>query len=667
MKVVAFDTESHRIKPGMNCPRPVCLTYSYDGENVVLLDRADGLDWLTTQLLNPEIIFTGVNLPYDFSVCAAEDPKLLPLIFDAYEKGRVRCMSTRQCLIDIAKGEHKYRHTADGHVKTGYGLDDLVLYHFGFTVEKEGETPENPAWWRLNYGSLDGIPVDEWPAPAKIYASDDARWSYKLWDKVFKEEAFDIPNEVEQNCAAWALRLSSVWGLRTDAEATALFRKSVKKEYDDAYVKLKKIGIVREDGSRDMKLIGVIVEDAYKSAGLPVPRTPSGKAKTSEEVLTVVGDDGKPLNEYLALLGATSELRTTLSRYVPMLELGTKVPANPGWVPLLETGRVACREPNVMNPPRNAVKVERGVDADGKKIYETLGDVRSCFRPRPGKCYVGADYDGAELRSWCQVCISLLGYSTMSEAIKNGDDLHLRLAAVILGITYEEAVQRYNDGDEVVVETRQFSKKPNFSLPGGVGAPRLQAMFKEEGIIISLEQAKRYKQAWIQTWAEGKPYLDLVSAQTRTGECMVHQISSGRIRYVSGPKVYSETANTYFQALTSDGAKAAMWQIQKECYLEELHSPLYGARLVLFLHDEFILECDEDRADAVATRLREVMISEMKKFLPDVPVDATPICTRKWIKGAKPVRLDGKLVPGRAEKQDGKTVWVPDLLERMAA
>jgi hypothetical protein len=203
----------------------------------------------------------------------------------------------------------------------------------------------------------------------------------------------------------------------------------------------------------------------------------------------------------------------------------------------------------------------------------------------------------------------------------------------------------------------------NFGLPGGMGPPRLQGSFKEDGINISLDQAKRYKQAWIDTWAEARPYLDYMSARTRTGDTTLEQLRSGRIR---GRVGYSDGLNSYFQGLTSDGAKAAMWQIQKECYVLR-ESPLYGARMVLFLHDEFILECREENCDAVARRLKEIMISEMKKFLPDVPVDATPICMRRWVKGAKPVFVDGKLVPGRAEKKDGKVLWVPDVLEKRRA
>ena len=120
MRFVSFDVESHRIKPGMVCPRLVCLSWAENG-NVDLLDRSGGVAWLREQL-EGDVYLIGHNIPYDLSVVAAEDPEwFIPRIFAAYEAGRIRDTLVRQNLIDIAKGEHKFR---DG-VKTEYGLDVL--------------------------------------------------------------------------------------------------------------------------------------------------------------------------------------------------------------------------------------------------------------------------------------------------------------------------------------------------------------------------------------------------------------------------------------------------------------------------------------------------------------------------------------------------------------
>lgn len=939
MKIVAFDTETHRIRPGMVCPRPMCLSYSDNGTSAHLLSREDGIAWLREHLeraCRGELYLVGHNTPYDLSVCAAEDPSLLPLIFEALERGVVKDTMIRQALIDIAVGEHKYRIERGERVKTGYDLAALVRYYFDREIDKGEDDPSHP---RLRYGELEGVPISDWPEAFVAYALDDAIETWNVWQAQDIRIGHEpVPNEDEQNQAAWALRLAGIWGLRTDAERVAEFRAHAQAMYDRMYAKLKAAGIVRQDGTRDMEAITTRVEAAYAALGRSCPRTPKGKPKTSEEALSESGDAD------LELLAATSELRTTLSRYIPMLELGVATPMNPGWITLLETGRVAAREPNPLNPPRNSL----AVDFEGEHVQ--LGDVRGCYAPRPGWVYVSADYDGAELRSWAQVCIDLIGFSALADALREGQDIHLRLAAEFLGIPYAEAVALYEAGDEGITNLRQIMKVPNFGLPGGMGAKRLVAAFKQVGIVITEARASQIIHAWRRTWTEAPKYLDYISGITIINDATIRQLRSGRVRgglgysdcancvdyetealtqrgWLKGDEIrltdklltknavtgalewqtptrishypnyegeliefrsktfnavttpdhrwlvsdregrslcvtsatisrcgehkihrtgrlnvkdapFSDdflelvgwvltdgsypkrgqtgfastirkmfpdrvltadfvaqlsrrqanllaevmflgdgtkqktfeafftrsrsaadafqmllmqagfaskvswrdmskhkpqsskmgnipkmsgiwdvrkytreqsqvvqhqvkewatagkkgvwcpsvpnsyfvarrggtsyvTGNSYFQGLTADGAKAAMWEIAKECYgvasgegattrYAARQSPLYGSRMVLFLHDEFILESPEARASGAAERLGEIMVDQMKRYLPDVPVSASPVITRTWQKGAKPLRVGGKLVPVKKEKHDGRVTWVVD-------
>lgn len=61
---------------------------------------------------------------------------------------------------------------------------------------------------------------------------------------------------------------------------------------------------------------------------------------------------------------------------------------------------------------------------------------------------------------------------------------------------------------------------------------------------------------------------------------------------------FTQAANTMFQGLTSDGAKAAMWEVARRQFTEP-KSALYGTRNVNFIHDELIAECREDVAQVV--------------------------------------------------------------------
>jgi hypothetical protein len=55
------------------------------------------------------------------------------------------------------------------------------------------------------------------------------------------------------------------------------------------------------------------------------------------------------------------------------------------------------------------------------------------------------------------------------------------------------------------------------------------------------------------------------------------------------------------------------------------------------------------------------MIERMSKWVPDIPIKASPAMFRRWYKGAKPVRIDKVLVPSRPVDKNGKVIWEADL------
>jgi hypothetical protein len=244
----------------------------------------------------------------------------------------------------------------------------------------------------------------------------------------------------------------------------------------------------------------------------------------------------------------------------------------------------------------------------------------------------------------------------MAEAFRQGIDPHLKLGAQLLGISLEEATKRYADGDKTMEDRRQFSKEPNFGLIGGMGARKFRERAELKDIDMTLEEAQKVRWAWMQTWPEAKRYLDHFSEHYDRPGVIIHPIT-GMIRGGCG---YSDGANHMFQHLTAIGAKQALWDLSKECYLDP-SSPLYGARPVIHMHDEIFGEILEENGHAGAIRWGELMTAGMQKWIKDVPIKCTPVLTRRLFKGAKPVFLDGKLVPSKPVKADGKTKWVADV------
>lgn len=299
----------------------------------------------------------------------------------------------------------------------------------------------------------------------------------------------------------------------------------------------------------------------------------------------------------------------------------------------------------------------------------------------PPCVFIGADYDTAELRALGQVCLWLLGWSDLADALIAGEDPHLSLAADVEGITYEEALARSKAGDKVIKETRQLMKVPNFGLPGGLGIngliayahgydPRFRAL-------VDQRKATEMHRAWFKKWREMEHFFDRVeTAVGNHGAGTIQQFWSKRVR---GGVSRNPAANSTFQGLVADGAKRAMWLLARECYLgdwtrpprpgieAEMHargepSPLLGTRVVLFMHDEFIAETPDHptRAGLAADRLAEVMRVGMQEVIPDVPIKCSPTMSRRWHKGAEAVRVDGVLRPSKPVEIDGRVKWVLD-------
>lgn len=287
-----------------------------------------------------------------------------------------------------------------------------------------------------------------------------------------------------------------------------------------------------------------------------------------------------------------------------------------------------CREPNFQNLPRE-------------------GGVRECFTARPGTSYISCDYSIAELCSLAQTLLDEFGHSHMAVALQQGRELHLDMAADLLGITYQEAVARKHTQE--VKDARQLAKAANFGLPGGLGPDKLVAFaFASYGLRLTRERAVALKEAWLRKFPEMRDYFAGVSALVGPAQSGTVTLSkSGRSRGGCG---FTNACNSFFQGLTADGAKAALYNVSRECYSVPT-SPLYGCRPVFFIHDEIIIEAPEGRIIAAAKRLQTVMQDTMAIYTPDIPVHAEPAAMRRWYKGAEPVWIGGELVPWEPKPQ----------------
>lgn len=644
--MISYDSETHLIKPGCVAPKLVCGTFDYGGNGREICLREETLDKIEKMAKSDRIV--GHHLPFDLGVIAAERPQMLRSIFDAIDDGRVTDTKIRQMMLDNAKGELKFVWDEEKNEfkKQNFSLARLTWRYFrqDLSAGKDG-----PDIWRLRYNELDdGRSLQDWPQEAIDYAIGDAKWTRRIWERQQKlAGSGGIIGEKSQIQAAWALYLTGMWGVRTNPESVAKLRKEVQADFDEQAAIAQEHGLIRSDGSKNLKKIRAEIEKWYKEHELPMKLTPKGAIGTDREQL--MGTDHPGLHA-VAEHGKHGKL---LKTYVPALERGTMVALNSSFNPIVESFRTSCSGgmkidgiplgTNLQNPPRK-------------------GGVRECYQAREGTVFIGCDYDTLEMLTLAQTCLDLFGYSKIAEAARRGEDFHLSSAATMMGISYRDAEERLKAGDPYVADVRQVNKISNYGFSGGMQAKTFVEYAKGFGHKIDLSLAQVLYNNFRRQWTEMNDYFNHISTLCNAGESgsRADKVIHPRTGMVRGKVRYTAAANHYFQHLAAIGAKDALYQVTRECYVDA-GSPLYGSRPVIFAHDEIIVETPiaaigPQGAHEAAMRLQQLMVERMKHWCPDVPIAASPAMFKRWYKGAKSLYENGIMVPAKPE---GKK-WVKD-------
>lgn len=631
MRVTAIDTETFLFFPGYMAPEMVCLSFAGKKESGVF-HRGDPalLRWLRERLGERTV---WANAAYDLAVIAAKFPSLIPVIFRALDEGRIHDVQIREKLLDLARGTFRFEEDEDGNVKAkGYSLFEITFRRTGRRLEKD--------LWRYRYHDLWDVPIGKWPSGAIDYAADDAIATLEVFQSQRKLRAY-LKNESAQVQAHFALHLMSCHGFMTDPTAIDELETRVVEEIKSIKKALIKAGLVRPDGSRDMKAairrMVKVCKDEITLTKTGLELLASGvklrrilkRAKREGKFVSVSHDatllSGDDTLEKFARYG---QLRNLITGSIKDLRGGTVLPIQSRFEVLMETGRTSSSAMNIQNLRR----------APG---------VRECFVPRPGFVIVAADFVGAELHTLAQVCRDLFGFSKLGDALNSGLDVHLWLGAQLAAIEYADAKELLEAGDQHIKDMRQLAKAANFGFPGGCSPRRFVAIAKAWGVDISLREAARLKSLWLQTWPELPLYFAYISkCEIGNGLYWVAQVRVDRLR--SGC-TYTSACNSYFQGLCADGAKAALYAVTKAQFDPE--SPLFGTACLAFVHDEILIEVPEARAHACALELRRIMETEFNRFTPDVPTPAEAAAMRRWSKKAKPTfDKKGRLVPWEEKK-----------------
>lgn len=660
-RVIAFDTETHLIEPGLLAPPLVCLQWCAAGADPCMTHR-DSLAYeiIRGWLEDDDITLVGHNIAFDMGVIAAEWPDLLPLIFAKYDRDQVTDTMLREQLIMIARGTFRSQPDREGGLlPVKYSLDDCCHRHFGRRLKKEG--------WRLFYRVFDQTPnlahwprvaaefQDAWrrgirpdwctqigekdvqamltsdPDEATRYALEDGRTTLALYES--QETHFGggaaavgdyLADQFRQARAAFALHLCSAWGLYTDPEAVDKLEEQLVAEFDALKFELQAEGIIRPDGTADTAKAKAAMVAACEEEGIPIAKTKGGDVSLSAEACERF-DDTSIIGRYSRFL----TLRKTLANDVKMLRSGCEDPVQPRY-DMADTGRTRASKPNIQ-------AINRGAG------------IREAFVPRPGTWFIQGDYEGLELHTRAVWCLERLGWSRLAEDINAGLDVHSVVGADLLGVPYEEVIAGLKSKDPEVKkrakDARQAAKALNFGLPGGLGVKKFVAYARTTyGVELTEDEARAYKTKWMQRQPEMVDFFNVAAQATNNPDKLGDEECLFVGRKGSGMR-YSALCNRRFQALGADAAKEGLWRVTRACYAEP-DSPLYGCRPVAFIHDEIIAEAPYARALEAAVELGRLMCEGANVYLAKVPAKVKPQIMTLWSKAAEPVYAeDGTLLP----------------------
>lgn len=252
-----------------------------------------------------------------------------------------------------------------------------------------------------------------------------------------------------------------------------------------------------------------------------------------------------------------------------------------------------------------------------------------------------------------------------------------------------EASKRASDCVKTPIDdARQAGKVANFGFAGGLGAEKLVLFARKTyKVYLSVDvdapgkpSAKGLKKIWLRTFPEFVEYFARVSKMCEgPGGATFAHFFSNRLRGGAG---YTQTCNSLFQGLGADAAGNCLFLISEACYtatrcraceLARLFpvydycpwckgtgvSPLYGTRLVNYIHDDFMIECPESIGHEVAHELVRIMIEGSAPYLPDVPATAKPVLSRFWSKDAKQVWINDSNAPPVPGKEGKRLVPWP--------
>ncbi len=518
------------------------------------LSRDVVLAKLTPLLENPNLKKIGQHIKYDRNVLAQAGITLKGIAFDTM-------------LESYVNNSVAHRHD----------LDTLALTY----LDHETTSFEAVAGTGAKQITFNQVPLEQ----AAPYACEDAditlQLHEELWPKLAEQQALkQIFTDIEMPLVE----------VLSDMECTGvLLDKSKLDAQSDALAQrldaLEAEAVALAGESFNLGSPKQLQHILFEKHQLPVlQKTPKGAPSTAESVLQELAHNF-PLPKLILEYRSLSKLKSTYTDKLPeQINANTQRVHTSYHQAVTATGRLSSASPNLQNIPIRTPEGRR---------------VRQAFIAPPGHKLVAADYSQIELR----IMAHLSEDEGLLNAFHQGLDIHKATAAEVFGGRI----------DSVTLEQRRRAKAINFGLIYGMSAFGLS---KQLG--IERQEAQAYIDSYFARYPGVHNYME------RTRE-QAHR--DGYVETLLGRRLYlpeinarqkqrqlaaERTAiNAPLQGTAADIIKLAMIHVHQ--WLKEQEQ---GARLIMQVHDELVLEVKAAHVEKVISMVKEKMSGAMTLKVP---------------------------------------------------
>ncbi|UYZ84686.1 DNA polymerase I [Entomomonas sp. E2T0] len=418
------------------------------------------------------------------------------------------------------------------------------------------------------------------------YAAEDAditlRLHQVLWNKLQQEPSqAKVLTEIEMPLVPVLARIE-----RNGALVDGKLLASQSQELGEKMVALENKAFELAGQNFNMSSPKQLGEILYTKLGLPIiSKTAKGQPSTAEAVLAELALQGYELPEVLMEYRTLSKLKSTYTDRLP-----EQINPRTGRIhtsyhqAVTATGRLSSSDPNLQNIPIRT--------PEGRRI-------RQAFIAPKGYKLLAADYSQIELR----IMAHLAQDKGLLDAFKQGLDVHRATAAEVFGVSVAD----------VTSDQRRKAKAINFGLIYGmsafglakqIGVDRKEAQeyidkyfTKYPGVLAYMERTREAaaEKGYVETLFDRRLYLP--------------DIKAGNANVRRGAE--RTAINAPMQGTAADIIKRAM--VKVDAWLQQ---DKVDAKVILQVHDELVLEVQEDQLQQVSDKIKLIMAEAAELAVP---------------------------------------------------